>query len=345
MPLQTRSAERTIANKPKLGLPSVAIGFAAALALVALVGCNHSASADLPAKRAAAERATTLRIGYQKSNVLLNLIRVRKALEKRLEPAVNVVWQEFPAGPQLLEGLNVGSIDFGCTGEVPPVFAQAADAPLLYVLTERAGPETEAILVRSDSPLKSVSDLKGKRVALNKASNVHFLLVRALEQAGVSWADIEPVYLPPADARAAFESGRVDAWAIWDPHYAEVVDAGQARLLADGTGLVDNRGYYLATRQFVSEQPETLKVLLAELRAMSQWGDTHRDELADFYAQVLEMEPRVVRAAEHRRHFGMETMKPEIVAYQQKIADTFFRLGLIPHGVLVQDAVWNADQK
>jgi sulfonate transport system substrate-binding protein len=292
-----------------------------------------------------ANRNLVLRIGYQKSNVLLNLIRVRKTLEKRLEPGVEVVWQEFPAGPQMLEGLNIGSIDFGCTGEVPPIFSQAAEAPLLYVLTERAGPATEAILVRSDSPLKSVSELKGKRVALNKASNVHYLLVRALEQAGLSWADIEPVYLTPADARAAFESGRVDAWVIWDPYYAQVVDAGLARLLVDGAGLVENRGYYLATRQFVSEQPETLKVVISELRSISQWGDTHRDELADFYAQVLEMEPRVMRVAEHRRHFGMEAMKPEIVAYQQQIADTFFRLGLIPHGVGVQDAVWNADQK
>jgi sulfonate transport system substrate-binding protein len=264
---------------------------------------------------------------------------------RALRAVSQVVWQEFPAGPQLLEGLNIGSIDFGCTGEVPPIFSQAAEAPLLYVLTERAGPATEAILVRSDSPLKSVSELKGKRVALNKASNVHYLLVRALEQAGLSWADIEPVYLTPADARAAFESGRVDAWVIWDPYYAQVVDAGLARLLVDGAGLVENRGYYLATRQFVSEQPETLKVVISELRSISQWGDTHRDELADFYAQVLEMEPRVMRVAEHRRHFGMEAMKPEIVAYQQQIADRFFRLGLIPHGVGVQDAVWNADQK
>jgi sulfonate transport system substrate-binding protein len=342
--LKTKHLERTGRINLNRSFPIAAFGFAAAVSTVALVGCNYSASAELPSA-SSADRLSVIRIGYQKSNVLLNLIRVRKALEKRLKPGVEVVWQEFPAGPQLLEGLNVGSTDFGCTGEVPPVFSQAADAPLLYVLSERAGPATEAILVRGDSPLKSVSELKGKRVALNKASNVHFLLVRVLEHSGLTWADIEPVYLTPADARAAFESGRVDAWAIWDPYYAEVVGAGQARLLADGTGLVENRGYYLATRQFVNEQPEAFKILLAEVRAMSQWGDTHRDELADFYAQVLEMEPRVVRVAEHRRHFGMETMKPEIVAYQQQIADTFFRLGLIPHSVAVQDAVWNAGQK
>jgi sulfonate transport system substrate-binding protein len=342
--VKTNLSEQAIPIEPSPRLAVVAIGFAALVLAMAFVGCDYSTSAE-PTSKSDADSSVVLRIGYQKSNVLLNLIRVRKTLEKRLEPGVQVVWLEFPAGPQLLEGLNVGSVDFGCTGEVPPIFAQAAEAPLLYVLTERAGPATEAILVRSDSTLKTVAELKGKRVALNKASNVHYLLVRALEQSGLAWADIEPVYLTPADARAAFESGRVDAWAIWDPYYAQVVDAGLARLLADGAGLVENRGYYLARRQFVSEQPDTLKVVISELRAMSQWGETHRDELAEFYAQVLEMEPRVVRVAEHRRHFGMEAMQPEIVAYQQRIADTFLRLGLIPYGVPVQEAVWNADQK
>lgn len=317
---------------------------AAALGLCSL-GCNYSATAELQTSDESAKHANELRIGYQKSNVLLNLIRVRKLLEQKLEPDVHVVWQEFPAGPQLLEGLNIGSIDFGCTGEVPPVFAQAADAPLLYVLSERAGPAIEAIVVRSDSPIKTVADLKGKRVALNKASNVHYLLVRALEKAGLAFGDIEPVYLPPADARAAFESGRVDAWAIWDPYYAEIVDAGQGRKLIDGTGLVQNRGYYLATRQLVSGQPRAFKALLDELRSMSQWGDTHRDELADFFAKVLEMDPRIVRVSARRREYGMESIGPEIVAYQQQIGDTFLRLGLIPHAVQVDQAAWNEDRK
>ena len=151
--------------------------------------------------------ANTLRIGYQKYGTLV-LLKARGTLEKRLaEDGVKVQWTEFPGGPQLLEGLNVGSIDFGVTGETPPVFAQAAGADLLYVAYEPPAPTSEAILLPKDSPIRSVAELKGRKVALNKGSNVHYLLVRALEQAGLKYSDIQPVYLPPADARAAFLEG------------------------------------------------------------------------------------------------------------------------------------------
>ena len=161
-----------------------------------------------------------LRIGVQKYGSLV-LLKERGLLEQRLEPqGWTVTWIEFPGGPQLLEALNVGAIDFGTTGEAPPIFAQAAGAPLLYVGYEPPAPEGEAILVAKDSPIADVAGLKGKKVALNKGSNVHYLLVKALEAAGVAYTDIETVYLPPADARAAFERGAVDAWVIWDPFLA-----------------------------------------------------------------------------------------------------------------------------
>ena len=178
----------------------------------------------------------TVRIGFQKYGKLI-LLKSKGSLEKKLEPlGFKVTWTEFPAGPQLLEALNVGAIDFGNTGEAPPIFAQAAGAPLVYVAHEPPAPRGEAILVPKDSPIKTVADLKGKKVALNKGSNVHYLLVKALEKAGVKYSDIEPTFLPPADARAAFEKGAVDAWVIWDPFQAAAEAATGARTLADGRG-------------------------------------------------------------------------------------------------------------
>ncbi len=199
----------------------------------------------IPASSQAQEKA--LRIGFQKFGELI-LLKSRGTLEKKAEAlGYKVTWIEFPAGPQLLEALNVGAIDFGNTGEAPPIFAQAAGAPFVYVGYEPAAPKGEAILVPKGSLIKTLADLKGKKVALNKGSNVHFLLAKALEKAGVAYAEVQLTYLAPADARAAFERGAVDAWVIWDPFLAAAEAATGARTLVDGTGLVSNYQFYTLT--------------------------------------------------------------------------------------------------
>src|SRR5213592_3777714 len=191
-----------------------------------------------------------LRIGFQKYGKLV-LLKSKGTLEDKLKAAgYKVVWTEFPSGPPLLEAVNVGAIDFGNTGEAPPIFAQAAGAPIQYVAYEPPAPKGEAILVPKDSPLKSVADLKGKKIALNKGSNVHYLLVKALQRSGVKYTDVQTVFLPPADARAAFERGAVDAWVIWDPFLAAAEKQLGARVLADGKGLVSNHQFYLASRGY-----------------------------------------------------------------------------------------------
>jgi sulfonate transport system substrate-binding protein len=197
-----------------------------------------------------------VRIGFQKYGKLV-LLKSKGTLEDKLKAAgFKVVWTEFPSGPPLLEALNVGAIDFGNTGEAPPIFAQAAGAPIQYVAYEPPAPKGEAILVPKDSKLTSIADLKGKKVALNKGSNVHYLLVKALEKAGVKYSEIEPVFLAPADARAAFERGAVDAWVIWDPFQAAAEAATGARTLADGTGIVSNYQFYFSSKKFFESDPK-----------------------------------------------------------------------------------------
>jgi sulfonate transport system substrate-binding protein len=308
--------------------------------MLAVAGCNRADSASSAAAAATPDEPLVLRIGYQKSSGLLNLLRKQEILERRLGPRVEVTWLEFPAGPQMLEALNVGSVDLGTSGEAPPIFAQAAGAPLFYVALERVGAAAEAILVRPDASYRSIADLRGKRIALNKGSNVHFFLVRALDAAGLEYRDVDTVFLPPADARVAFESGRVDAWAIWDPFLAAAVESGQARVLVDGTGIVENFQYYLATRQLAARQPQVLEAVLAELRTMNDWAETHPDEMADFLADLLKLNPRILRVAERRRLYGIEPITPKVVTYQQEIADTIFKLGFIPQALRVADAIW-----
>src|SRR5947199_10594765 len=222
-----------------------------------------------------------VRIGFQKYGKLV-LLKSKGTLEDKLKAiGYQVVWTEFPSGPPLLEALNVGAIDFGNTGEAPPIFAEAAGAPIQYVAYEPPAPKGEAILVPKDSPLKSVADLKGKKVALNKGSNVHYLLVKALEKAGVKYSEIEPMFLAPADARAAFERGAVDAWVIWDPFQAAAEAATGARTLADGTGIVSTYQFYLAGQKFADANPQVIDAVIAAIVDIDEWAKGKEKAVAE----------------------------------------------------------------
>jgi len=302
----------------------------AALAWVATVG--------FWAKGADAEDKV-LRIGYQKYGTLV-LLKEKGTLEPELQKlGYSVTWTEFPGGPQLLEALNVGAIDFGTTGEAPPIFAQAAGAPLVYVGYEPPAPKGEAILVPKNSALKNVTDLKGKKVALNKGSNVHYLLVRALEQAGLTPKDIQPVYLPPADARAAFEQGSVDAWVIWDPFYAAAAAATGAKILQDGENLVSNHQFFLAARDYAKANPQIVDTLVAELTKVDAWAKGDPKGAAAILSPKTGIPPEVLEVALGRQGYGVSAITPEVAAEQQKIADTFYKLGLLPKPIVVNDAI------
>ena len=303
------------------------------LGLVLTLACG------LVAGPALAQTRTELRIGYQKYGTL-TILKARGDLEKRLAPqGVDVKWTEFPAGPQLLEGLNVGSIDFGTVGEAPPIFAQAAGADLVYVANQPPAPAGEAIVVGKDSPIRSVAELKGKKVALNKGSNVHYLLVKALEKAGVKYSEIQTVFLAPADARAAFERGSVDAWVIWDPFLAAAEKQLGARVLADGKGLVSNHQFYLAARPYADKQPQVIRAIVEELAKLDRWAEGNSREVAAFLAPQIGLDLGVAEIAAGRFAYGIVPITPTVAAQQQKIADAFFELKLIPKAIRISDAL------
>jgi sulfonate transport system substrate-binding protein len=279
-----------------------------------------------------------IRIGYQKYGTLV-LLKARGSLEKRLAPMhVEVNWTEFPAGPQLLEGLNVGSIDFGTVGEAPPIFAQAAGADLVYVGNEPPAPAGEAIVVPKDSSIKSVSELKGKKVALNKGSNVHYLLVKLLEKAGVKYGDIDPIFLTPADARAAFERGSVDAWAIWEPFLAAAQKQTGARILADGNGVVSNHQFFLASRSYAQKRFDVVNVVLEEVATVDAWAKAHTSEAAAALQPQIGLDQPTLELALSRGGYGVKPVDDAVLTEQQNIADAFYDLKLIPKRIHIRDA-------
>lgn len=284
-----------------------------------------------------------LRIGFQKSSINFAITKQQKLLEQEF-PNAKVTWNEFPAGPQILEALAVGSIDVGVTGDAPPVYAQAAGKPLYYIAYETAKPLASAILIPKNSTLKQLAELKGKRIALQKGSSAHFLLVQAVRKAGLKWSDIQPIWLTPADARAAFQKGAVDAWVIWDPYYASTELEDQAKVLATGKNLSPNYTFYLAGPNFVQQHPQAVAGLLKQINQADRWVQQHQSETANLIGKSTGLKPSVSSLFVQRRPrpSAAAPLNAKVIAEQQQLADIFTQQGIIPNSISIKQAVWQA---
>jgi len=272
------------------------------------------------------------------------LLKGKGLLEERLKPlGYRVAWSEFPSGPPLMEALNAGAIDLGSAGEAPPIFAQAASPNLVYVANEPPAPQGEAILVAGDGPIKTVADLRGRTVALNKGSNVHFLLVSALERAGVPYSEIKPAFLAPSDGAAAFARGSVDAWAIWDPYFASGERTTGGRVLANGEGVAPNRQFYLSTRGFADANRKAIAETVAAIGEIDAWAKDNTEAVAAELAPSVGIPAPILTVALKRLSYGVTPIDDATVADQQRVADAFHRLGLLPKPLKVSDAVWKPD--
>jgi len=308
------------------------IGAAAVTALV-----------PLPVRAAAAVPLKTLRIGWQKNGVLA-LAKGTGALEKRLAArGIAVSWAEFSSGPPLLEALGAGAVDFGPTGDVPPLFAQAAGGNLVYAGTYTDSPDGSAILVRKDSPIQSLSDLKGRRVAFKRGSGAHNFIVKALRTVGLSVNDIKAADLSPSDAAAAFSSGQIDAWSIWDPYLAIAEKRPETRVLATGRGIIDSWSYFLSNGDFAAAHGDILSEVLDELAKV---GRTAQDNLAETVTALSKITgvpediQRITLTREGMRLGDVAAVSPKAVADQQALADEFYDLKIIPKKLNVSDIVW-----
>jgi sulfonate transport system substrate-binding protein len=286
------------------------------------------------------EAPKEVRIGYQKSGVLL-IAKAQDLLEKRFASiGASVKWVEFTFGPPLLEALNTGAIDYGTVGDTPPVFAQAARASLLYVAAIPGRGDTQGIVVPKDSPIQKLEDLKGKKVAIAKASSAHNLTIAALESVGLEFGDIQPQYLAPADAAAAFTRGSVDAWTIWDPFLALAELNRNARQLAIKPEAVSQNTYFLANKDFTHKNPGIVAAINDELAKATQWADKNRDKAAELFAQASGVELAAQKRTVDRTTFAFTPLTESIVQQQQAVADRFFKLGLIPKKIDVREIVW-----
>jgi sulfonate transport system substrate-binding protein len=299
-----------------------------------------TAAAAALAPRARAQGAPKeIRIGYQKTGVLV-ITRQRAALEKHFAAqGIDVKWVEFSSGPPMMEAMNVGSVDYGAVGDSPPVFAQAAGAAIVYAAGQ---PITngQGILVPKDSPIRSIADLKGKRVGFTKGSSAHNIVVQTLEKADLTYADITPVYLTPPDAGPAFANGSIEAWAIWDPYFAIGETRQNGRILINAREVTKTNSFYIANREFAKNHGAILQQIIEVTTAAGQWAEAHRDEVAKALAAITGVPLDIQTVAANRANFVIGPVTDEIVATQQGVADRFYKLGLIPKPIVIRDIVW-----
>jgi sulfonate transport system substrate-binding protein len=311
-------------------------------AIATLTSAAAAGSLALPAF-AQTGKSVLARIGYQKSSTLLTVLKANGTLEKLLAPLnVKISWHEFSSGLPLLEALNVGGVDLSAdVADTVPVFAQAAGAKLTYVAQEAPSPSAQAIVVRADSPIRTVADLKRKKIAVTKAAGVHYLLIATLEKAGLKFSDIDAAYLTPADGRAAFERGSVDAWVTWDPFLAGVQKQTQVRILSDGRNVADYQRYYLASTPFAEAHPDVLAIVFDELKKTGLWVRQNPKEAAAFLAPIWGLDAPTIELANSRRSYDVRAVVVNALGEQQRIADAFFAAGLLPKKVNATDvSIW-----
>jgi sulfonate transport system substrate-binding protein len=308
-----------------------------------LLGAAAVAFALPSVRQSRAAAATTFRIGWQKNSVLA-LAKRQGALEKRLsDRGISVEWSEFTSGPPLLEALGAGALDFGATGDVPPLFAQAANGNLLYVGIYTGSPESSAILVRKDSPIQTLADLKGKKVAFKRGSSAHNVAVKALRKGGLTISDIQPLDLTPPDAAAAFKTGAIDAWSIWDPYLAIAEADPDTRILATARGIVDSFSYFLANGDFTKDNPQVIIDVIDELAKVGAAAQSDLDGTVKAMSEITGVPAEVTRVVLTRPGAnlgGVSTITDAAITYQQGLADEFYNLGIVPKKLNVTDIVW-----
>lgn len=281
-----------------------------------------------------------VRIGHQPHGTFLYL-KISQNLEKRLAPlGYSVKWIEFTAGPPILAALGEGKIDMGYAGVVPAVFAQANDIPFVYVGYDPSLADSIGILVRQTSPINTLAELKGKKITATAKTASHYFLIRALLKANLTLNDVEFVDLPPAKGQEAFKQEKVDAWIGWHPFLAELQEAIPVRLLTNSQGLMNDKNFYLASRSFAENQAEMIRVIMEESRQVGRWATEQPEAAATVLSSNTKIAPSIALKLTKARRFEALPVEDRAVEEQQRIAETFYRLGLLPKRIWVEDAVW-----
>jgi len=286
----------------------------AGLLLVALSTAPCVASAE-----------TALKVGDQQ----LQTRGVLEASGQLKDVPYKIEWFNFPAAQPLGEALNAGAIDVGGLGDAPLIFAYAAGAKVRAVAATRSQPVDLAIIVPDNSPIKTVADLKGKRIATTRGSIGHYLAIATLERANIKQSDVSLRFMQPADAKAALASGNVDAWSTWDPYVALAEQRDHDRSIANGVNLSSGLSFQAATDDSIKSKRAEIADFLKRVAAGQRWALSHPDEVAAIQSRVTGLPPDVLKVVYQRAQLHPVAIDDSLIAEQQKTADLYHRADVI----------------
>ncbi|KKI90500.1 sulfonate ABC transporter substrate-binding protein [Bacillus sp. SA1-12] len=280
-----------------------------------------------------------VKIGYQKNGTTLTL-KNNQDLQKELETeGYTVKWSEFNTGSSILEALNAGSIDFAGAGDIPSIFALAKGSDFKYIASELSSPSSQGILVSKDSNIKSIKDLKGKKIAFNKASISQYLITQSLDSAGLTISDVEPVFLNPPDASVAFEQGEVDAWVVWDPYLS--VSESKGNIILQNPASVPYRSFYFTSSAFAKDHPELVEKFIEHLALVGKEIDKNPKEAAELLQKETNIPKETWEKVLSRKKSDVFFMDEKAVEDLQAQADNLLKIGLTENTVNINEFVWN----
>jgi len=297
----------------------------AALVLISLAACGKSEGAG------SAKDKTTVNIAINGGLNLLTIAKKKGWFEEAFAKAnAEVQWNEFQSSVPLLEGLVSDRVDFSFIGDGTVVTGKAANSPFTVISVTGVQGNQNSVIVKPDSPIQSIADLKGKQIAVAKGSSGHIFLIKALQKNGLKESDVKIVQLQPDEANPAFQSGQIDAWAIWDPFVTTEVAAGRARIVES----VETMGFIapavmIGRDKFLKEHPDLAAVYLKVYQQTVDWVAQNPDEAAEILASEKKMDKALVKTLVEKTKYINDPITAETQDAIQTTADILLESGTI----------------
>ena len=301
-------------------------------------GTTASASASASASSSADLSSVTLNVGDQKGTGAEAVLSAAGLLSTL---PFKVSWSDFTSGPPMLQAMASGSVDIGGVGDAPPVFAASGGEAVEIVGARKTNGDQDALVVPKGSPITSISQLKGKKIAYATGSSANYNLLTVLDKASLTTKDVSLVNLQPADALAAFTSGSVEAWDVWPPYVQQVVAQNGARVIATGSGYGNPYSFEVASKSAVADpnKAAAIKAYLTILNKAYLWTATHPSQWAAAWAKATGLPVSVMETAAKIDGTTPVAITDDTTTAEQGLVDQFFAAGLIPTKVQMSNFI------